>query len=573
MKTLGGLLLVGACVGPAVAAAPLPPNAADDVRLATRISLRAEGIPVSRVLARLSDHTGVALRADGVVGDERLVAFVPDAPLTEVMARIAEHYRLEWSRGSGERPAYRLYKPPARAREERVLREKAVREVLERLAQRLKDPRPPLGEKPNEWAPLFRTFVPLIDARGGELLRENFAYFPIGALPADPQRRIAAQMQPVLDAQHAKFQAFAQAFRAQRQPGGEFDIRLGGEGEPPPDARECTVTAEIMLRNGPQATVGLQSPQGTWWPWVTVEGSGLEAEGLRLYAGRRPIQPERAAGEGVRSVTTGADLFDRAVEVPRSPGTRKGDWIGALGRLSEASGLAIYADCYPNYLEGIGRHPREAFEGIEKTTPREALDALCYPLPRRGAQPLHASSFWWRNGNTAQIRSRRWLWESAAILPAWLSEQLAASLRRSDRLESGDLRALAGLTMLQAQSAGFLERSMESWQRAVRVSAHLSPAARNAVLNRGVRWDQLSPEDRATARRLLPAHTDPARYHARLGTTIHDFPGQGGAVVSVEVEAGLPGEHAIVHLPLPGVDPLPGLKPRGLDITSPVKQR
>src|SRR5690242_13915825 len=72
-------------------------DASRDARLGRRIRLRSEGIPLSWVLKRLSKESGVALSAPGTVGDERLVAFVPDAPLSEVLTNIATLYRLDWS--------------------------------------------------------------------------------------------------------------------------------------------------------------------------------------------------------------------------------------------------------------------------------------------------------------------------------------------------------------------------------------------------------------------------------------------------------------------------------------------
>src|SRR5437870_9488332 len=84
-------------------------DAARDPRLAARVRLRAEAIPLRHVLRALAGETGVRLSVAGSVGDERLVAFVPDAPLAEVMLAVADLYRLSWSRGgNAERPSYQL---------------------------------------------------------------------------------------------------------------------------------------------------------------------------------------------------------------------------------------------------------------------------------------------------------------------------------------------------------------------------------------------------------------------------------------------------------------------------------
>src|SRR5687767_6716165 len=93
----GALLLAGrsmAGTGPARGASPL--DSAWDRRLEKKVRLRAEGIPLSRVLPALGEKTGVRLTVAERVGDERLVAFVPEAPLAEVMRSIADLYRLDW---------------------------------------------------------------------------------------------------------------------------------------------------------------------------------------------------------------------------------------------------------------------------------------------------------------------------------------------------------------------------------------------------------------------------------------------------------------------------------------------
>src|SRR5687767_7231440 len=61
-----------------------------DPRLTQRVRVRAEGIPVRWILQALAEQTTVQLDVAGTAGDERLVAFVPEAPLAEVMERIAD---------------------------------------------------------------------------------------------------------------------------------------------------------------------------------------------------------------------------------------------------------------------------------------------------------------------------------------------------------------------------------------------------------------------------------------------------------------------------------------------------
>lgn len=127
-------------------------------------------------------------------GRGSLVAFVQDAPLREVLADIASLYRLDWSRGQGARPAYRLYRRPSVEREEKALRERAVRDVLTQLAARFR--RPSDDEHHDKaWSFLFPQLLPVFEARVPELTREGFAYIPVPGLPPDRRTQVMAAMQ------------------------------------------------------------------------------------------------------------------------------------------------------------------------------------------------------------------------------------------------------------------------------------------------------------------------------------------------------------------------------------------
>lgn len=143
---LGLLLAVPACLPAAMAAGraagELP--AREDSRLSQRFSVRAEGITLRALLQRLREGSGVSLSVAARAGDERVVAFVPDAPLSEIMARLAELYRLTWTRNTADRPSYSLIKRPAALREEQALRESAVQATLHRLSAELS--RPPAAD-------------------------------------------------------------------------------------------------------------------------------------------------------------------------------------------------------------------------------------------------------------------------------------------------------------------------------------------------------------------------------------------------------------------------------------------
>jgi hypothetical protein len=292
---------------------------------------------------------------------------------------------------------------------------------------------------------------------------------------------------------------------------------------------------------------------------------------MALYKDQRPKLPAAADEEPEPAPEPGTGPLARQVEVPAAKPPRPGDWIGALGRLSDAADVPIYADCYPNYLEGITWHPRSDFDVAGKVSVARALNRLCYPLANRGAQKLGVNSFWWRRGDAAVIRSRRWLWESAAVLPTDLLDRMTASLRATGQIAPGDLPAIASLTALQVRSIGFLDGHWETWRRAVQLPSRLSLEARKLLLTSGLTWEKMPPADRALLARLvpLPSGGSLSHYTARLRTSVDDLPAQGGTVASLQFEAAdeVGVEQSIIHLPLPGVGAGPGLPPQGLLVT------
>jgi hypothetical protein len=572
------LLLIAGVIGcsPAAGArsgrpAPSAVDAGRDDRLAARVRLRAEAIPLRKVLRGLAEETGVRLNVAGAAGDERLVAFVPDDSLAEVMLAVADLYRLSWIRsGSAERPSYQLLKLPAMAREEQALRDQSVRQLLAQLGEQLRAPSPPAGEQPSPWAPIYPHVMPLLMARSGDLQRNGHVYLSVAALPLEQRGPLVRVLQPVMDAQHAFFREFARAAREQRQAEGGPDLVSGAETSPAPTAESSTITMELAVRGELTASVGLKTGVGIQYGWLMASSAGLQAAGMDLCKDRRPTLPNEADENPSRTEEPRTDPLARRVKVPEEKPPRPGDWIHALGRLSDASGVALYADCYPNLLGGINGHPRSDFAAAGEISVARALNRLCFPVANRGAKKMAVSSFWWRRGDAALIRSRRWLWESAAVLPTDLLDRMTASLRTTRQINPHDLPALANLTGLQVQSVGFLDGGWGVWRRAVQVPARLSLESRKLLLTGGLTGEKMPPADRALLERLLPLPPGGSfsRYNARWKTTVGSNPSQGGTVASMEIEAmgETQMETVFLHFPLPGVSATPGLPPQGLEV-------
>src|SRR5690242_10885672 len=77
-----------AVAGVTAAAAPVDPLAGD-ARLAQKVKVTAEGVPVEDLLARLAQKCGVSLAASRETADDKVMLFAPARPLHEVLGDLA----------------------------------------------------------------------------------------------------------------------------------------------------------------------------------------------------------------------------------------------------------------------------------------------------------------------------------------------------------------------------------------------------------------------------------------------------------------------------------------------------
>ncbi len=103
----------------------------DDPRLDQKVTISAEGARLADVLAQLSDSTGVTMNAgldkdDWMVYDRKLILYVKDMKLVDLMREIASILRFHWSRGGESgKWTYRLWQDKEQRLEEESLRASA----------------------------------------------------------------------------------------------------------------------------------------------------------------------------------------------------------------------------------------------------------------------------------------------------------------------------------------------------------------------------------------------------------------------------------------------------------------
>lgn len=511
---------------------PRPLDPVRDTRLARRVLVRCEETPLSGVLRRLQEQTGVLLRAEGGAGDERLVAFVPGSPLHEVMASIADLHRLRWRRGEvGGKAAYILYKDRLDAQAEETLRQKGFRQALEELKVQLEEKRAARTSSSPRYASALAIqnfYLQLIPTLWERLFQEGFLSIPVRSLPDAQRAKLVEPLKTYLiDNRQEQIEVNAHVVEAFRKQGREVPKRLLEEPPPASQPDDCTFILTLNLANGVQVYAGLRTGNGTTSTFFEGKARSLQTLGLNLYQDRGLRPFDQQAQVWPRQVP---ERFARPMEA--APGDNRFErlWSEKLARFSDATGIAVYSDLYPRADRTAGeRSPRNESPLPKGADAQTVLDQLCGdPLAKtRDAEP-GATSVWWHRGDTALIRSRNWLWASQTVLPAALVERLETQMRARQPLNPAEVPVLASLTLPQVQGTWGFIGNMDAWHYLVRVPARLSPPARQLLVTTGITWDALPQIDRELLLRQLPLLPgDRPEYTARLqlgGTT-----GQNGA--------------------------------------------
>jgi hypothetical protein len=442
------------------------------------------------------------LEVVGPSADQRLIAFVPGDLLVEVMASLAELFRLSWVRGgSDEHPSYRLEKAGAAAREETTARQMQLRAALDRAIARTQHPDKDFtraNPETREYAALAGAVAPVIAPHLPELERDGAVYLPIRELSAGDQARIASSLQPVLDRFQELQRTSQELIVAQlRQQGKDVPAKLLEPLGPAPNASDGTLAGELSLQDGLSVWIGQRNNAGV--TFAILEDHPASQDSAEFYPGRE-LRPHATARVGsAPAVTTPTrpdteqDRFGLPVGGPAEPRPRT--WSEALRRLSDRTGISIYSDDFAEPLIHPTRQ-RAALDFQPRRSVAESLDGLCAGFLRG-----ETSRFWWRQGRTAFVRDNHWLWRSLTTLPTELEERLETLNRNHAPLPPEMLGQLARLTLPQVQPFFMAPGLLNCWRLAIQIPARLSPRARAAALNGGIRGESLSAEDQ----RLLAA--------------------------------------------------------------------
>ena len=393
-----------------------------------------KALALDELLARLSQQTGVTLKVQQDIAEEKVVVFSTARPLRDLLYDIAALRNDTWMRQEqpGNPPTYRLVRN-GRAREyENGLLEK----TRNRLKLRLESQVRALAETPEEFkrrpendpirdrlsdprGHLGTRFYALLDAAQRQFLFAN-TYFdvPYTALHPTQQealRRAFVELNadaPFIDAKGAPatgvpkdLEHSALHFDLSDQGGRES---LGFGFDPPGDGLDGVVIAAVENQ-----TEWLLPPHGN--PYT---GAPISV---------RAVLPTPAAVHSARSNTD----------------AKKQSWLDRLGALSERTGITICADFY----RCKAAHPIKAVdpssEVVESSTAYDSiaeLDSLCQP----------SGYLWWMRGKTLLLRKRDWFEQRVYEVPDRWTLDVAQRLQAQQGIPTyGDVLRLLNLTTEQ----------------------------------------------------------------------------------------------------------------------------
>lgn len=412
---------------------------AGDTRLSQKAALHVEGIPLDDLLSQLSRQTGVTLKVQQDIADEKVIVFSSARPLRDLLNDVAALRNDTWMRQEqeGSKPTYRLVRN-GRARE---LENDLLAKMNNRLELRLEEQVRALAETPDE-----RNHRPEND--------------PIRRRLSDPHGHMETRFYALLNPAQCQF-LFAHDY---------FDVPYTVMN---PAQQEALRNAFVEINSG----TGIVDPNGVKATGVPddLENSALRFS-LSYQGGRQSLgfgfDPPGYGLDGVDIATidnriewllpphgnpyTGAPVSARAI-LPaaaavysvwsgrtelKSYGPKK-IWLERLATLAEQTGLTICADFYRSKAAHQFAVEPPSSEAPAVPAVRDSiteLDNLCRPF----------GYLWWMRGKTLLLRKRDWFEQRQYEVPdRWMLDMVKRLQTQKGVPSYGDATRLLDLTTEQ----------------------------------------------------------------------------------------------------------------------------
>lgn len=402
----------------------------EDVRLAQRVTVEAEGVSLGELLALLSEKTGVRFSARADVAEDKVIVFARRRALNTLLEDLAALFDYTWERkdkAEDAQPSYELFMSRRALNRQNAL----MRASQQRLSAQIDAFVNALALSPEELARLpednpireylsnpntrigLRLYALLSPAQRQALWTERRLFAPYSSLTPAQQEAVAAVMEHVIAEIHKsreKHRDNPEVYnritvpRMEDLPGGLVQFRLrkmGGN------------TLLLLQLPGAGIPIAGAATQSAWL--LPPHGDP--------YIGKpsTPSEPLPAVSAVKAALSAGTSILDR------------------LRHLAGNTSFTLLADFYRSrpLATPLEKAPAESL------SPIEALDALCH-------EPGY---LWWKQEDTLFFRKRDWYVQRSLEVPDSFYLALAERVRaKGGRLSVEDLLRLRTLT--QAQIAG-----------------------------------------------------------------------------------------------------------------------
>ncbi len=420
---------------------------AQDARFKQKVSLRVEGIPVSDLLTQLSAKTGIPLRAEGNVGDDKVAAFCPARPLGDTLNELAALYNDEWQMAplpNGQTRWLLIRRLSARHYEDnleqaagnrfRALLDEQVKALDETPEQFAKRPandriRKNLEDPSAHGRQATRLYSQLSREQRDTLFAAGFVNISF-ATSTPTQQNIAREgfnevvttLKALDEKQRAEFpdvHIVIDAPESLEQHGARFRLTRTN------NAGLSALQVQVVLGQHTLLYVGEFESADEWL---------LPPHG-NPYTRKPTVRGKATTIENRAKVEDMATTDLPTVDVLRKIG-KEGLWLDRLRTLSTIAEVPVLADCYrsPALIHDLS--PDDA----PSHSPVALLDAFC----------KHSGYLWWMQGKTLLLRKRDWYAQRRyEVSDRWMRD-IATRLRRQKNIPTyGDLCRLLELTPKQ----------------------------------------------------------------------------------------------------------------------------
>ena len=422
---------------------------AQDARFKQNVTLRVEGIPVSDLLTQLSAKTGIPLRAEGDVGDDKVAAFCPARPLGDTLNELAALFNDEWQMAplpNGQTRWLLIRRLSARHYEDsleqaagnrfRALLDEQVKALDETPEQFAKRPandriRKNLEDPNTHGRQATRLYSQLSREQRDTLFAAGFVNVSFAASTPTQQNiaregfnEVVTTLKALDEKQRAEFpdvHIVIDPPESLEQHGARFRLTRTN------NAGLSALQVQVVLGQHTLLYVGEFESADEWL--LPPHGNPYTRKTSTAVRGKAATTNDAAK---VGDMAT-ADL--PAVEVLRKIG-KEGSWMDRLRTLSASAGVPVLADCYrsPALIHDLSP------DAAPLNSPVALLDAFC----------KHSGYLWWAQGKTLLLRKRDWYAQRRyEVSDRWMRD-VATRLRRQKNIPTyGDLCRLLELTPLQ----------------------------------------------------------------------------------------------------------------------------